>query len=185
MEQQTEARTLVERGDALLFDGQVQAAAAAYARAVQVEPGAVGGHLGLAMANLALGAFGIVYLACRQVQSLAPGTADAALARAILFVLERRYDDAVRALDEVAELDPGRAYAHALRGYCLRQLGRGYDAQQAEAKARRRWRPARCRPRPPPPTPGACGRGRTPRPCAARRCGSTSPPAASRSPRSR
>ena len=137
MEQQGDARALVAQGDALLADGQVREAAAAYAQAVQVDPGAVSGHLGLAEANLALGATGIVYMACRQVQMLAPDGADAALARAILFVLERRYDAAVKELDRVAELDPGRAYAHALRGYCLRQLGQTYDAQMAEGKARR------------------------------------------------
>jgi membrane associated rhomboid family serine protease len=137
MEQQVDARTLVGQGDTLLADGQVKEAAAAYAQAVQLDPSAVGGHLGLAEANLALGATGIVYMACRQVQMLAPDGADAALARAILFVLERRYDSAVQELDRVAELDPGRAYAHALRGYCLRQLGQTYDAQLAEGKARR------------------------------------------------
>jgi membrane associated rhomboid family serine protease len=137
MEQKTEARTLVEQGDTLLADGRVMEAAAAFAQAVQVEPEAVGGHLGLAEANLALGVYSTVYLACRQVQTLAPNSADAALARAILFVLERRYDAAVQELDRVAALDPGRAYAHALRGYCLRLLGHTYDAQQAESKARR------------------------------------------------
>jgi membrane associated rhomboid family serine protease len=140
MEQQGErgdARALVGQGDALLADGQVREAAATYAQAVQVDPSIVGGHLGLAEANLALGATGIVYMACRQVQMLAPDGADAALARAILFVLERRYVEAVKELDRVAELDPGRAYAHALRGYCLRQLGQTYDAQMAEGKARR------------------------------------------------
>jgi membrane associated rhomboid family serine protease len=137
MEQKTDARSLVARGDALLAEGQAREAAAAYAEAVQAEPGLVGGHMGLAEANLALGGYGVVYLAARQVQALGPDTADAALATAILFVLEQRYEDAVRELDRVAELDPGRAYAHALRGYCLRQLGRSYDAQQAEGKARR------------------------------------------------
>jgi membrane associated rhomboid family serine protease len=137
LEQQGDARALVGQGDALLADGQVREAAAAYAQAVQVDPSAVGGHLGLAEANLALGATGIVYMACRQVQMLAPDGADAALARAILFVVERRYDAAVKELDRVAELDPGRAYAHALRGYCLRRIGRNGDGALAEAKSAR------------------------------------------------
>jgi membrane associated rhomboid family serine protease len=137
MEQQVDARALVEKGDALLADGQAREAAAAYAEAAQLEPGLVGSHMGLAEANLALGAYGVVYLACRQVQQLAPESADASLARAILFVLERRFDAAAQELDRVATLDPGRAYAHALRGYCLRQLGQSYDAQLAEGKARR------------------------------------------------
>jgi membrane associated rhomboid family serine protease len=59
------------------------------------------------------------------------------LARAILYVVERRYDAARVELDRFAELAPADAYAHALRGYCLRQMGQSYDAQLAEAKARR------------------------------------------------
>ena len=137
MESQAQVGTLVERGDALLADGSAREAAAEYARAVQLEPSAVEGHLGLAKANLALGSFGVAIMACRQVLTLAPDTAQAALAQAILYVLERRFDPALQELERVAELDPANAYAHALRGYCLRQLGRSYDAQQAEGKARR------------------------------------------------
>ncbi len=137
MEQATDARALVTRGDALLLDGQVREAAALYAEAVQADPQLAAGHLGLAEANLALGAYAVVHIAVQHVLELAPGSAEAALATAINLLLERRWDDAVASLDRVAELDPGRAYAHALRGYCLRRLGRTYDAQQAEGKARR------------------------------------------------
>jgi membrane associated rhomboid family serine protease len=137
MEQATDARALVTRGDALLLDGQVREAAALYAEAVQADPELAAGHLGLAEANLALGAYAVVHIAVQHVLELAPESADAALASAINLLLERRFDEAVTQLDRVAELDPGRAYAHALRGYCLRRLGRTYDAQQAEGKARR------------------------------------------------
>lgn len=132
-----QGETLVARGDALLANGRVREAAAEYARAVQADPGDVGGHLGLAKANLALGSFGVAIMACRQVLTLAPDTAQATLAQAILYVLERRFDPALQELERVAQLDPANAYAHALRGYCLRQLSRSYDAQQAEGKARR------------------------------------------------
>src|SRR5260221_12157925 len=101
MEQKTDARSLVARGDALLAEGQAREAAAAYAEAVQAEPGLVGGHMGLAEANLALGGYGVVYLAARQVQALGPDTADGPLATAILFVLEQRDADAVGELDRV------------------------------------------------------------------------------------
>lgn len=137
MEQQTEAETLIEQGNTSLVAGDAKEAAAAFTRAVDLLPSSAQAHLGLAEAEVALGAAGGAYLAARQVQLLAPDTADAALARALLFVLERRYDAALEELEYVVERDPGRAYAHALRGYCLRQLGRTYDAGQAEAKARR------------------------------------------------
>lgn len=137
MDQMTDARTLVEQGEALLLKGEVTEAAAEFNRAVQLEPSLAGAHLGVAEANLALGAFGVVYAACRQVQQLAPDTADGALARAILSVLDHRYDVALRDVEMVESLQPGRAYAHALRAYCFRRLGNSYDANLAESKAAR------------------------------------------------
>jgi rhomboid protease GluP len=137
MEQQTDVRALLDQADTLLREERVAEAAAEFARAVQLEPAAVGGHLGLAEANLALGQYGIAAQACQHVRQLAPSSADAALADAILAVLERRYDAALDALEREVDLDPARAYAHALRAYVLRRLGRNYDAALAEARAAR------------------------------------------------
>jgi membrane associated rhomboid family serine protease len=139
MDQQitTDVQTLIEQGNAFLLGGQVTEAAAAFSRAVELDRSVTRAHLGVAEANLALGAFDIVSIACRHVLELSPDSADGALARALLFVLDRRYDAAVFDLERVETLDPGRAYAHALRGYCLRQLGRNGDAALAEAKAAR------------------------------------------------
>lgn len=137
MEQTTDVRSLVEQGDNLLIEGHVTDAAAAYTRAVHTDPSVVGGHLGLAKAYLALGNNGYVYMAAQQVQELAPGSADAAIAQAILFVLDRHYDAALRELDRAESLAPGNAYVHALRGYCYRRLNNSYDAMSAESKAAR------------------------------------------------
>lgn len=137
MEQTTDVRALVEQGDNLLIEGRVTDAAAAYTRAVQADPSVVGGHLGLAKAYLALGNNGYVYMAAQQVQKLAPGSAESALAQAILFVLDRHYDAALRELDRAESLAPGNAYVHALRGYCYRRLNNSYDAMSAESKAAR------------------------------------------------
>ncbi|HUY77213.1 MAG TPA: rhomboid family intramembrane serine protease [Ktedonobacterales bacterium] len=137
MEQTIDVRSLIEQGDAQLKEIEPRAAAALYAQAAQQDPTAVGAHLGLAEANLALGQFPIAVRASEEVLRLAPGTADAALAQAIIAVIERRYVDALSQLEVVAELDPPRAYAHALRGYCLRQLHQPYDASLAESKAAR------------------------------------------------
>ncbi|MEO7000813.1 MAG: rhomboid family intramembrane serine protease [Ktedonobacterales bacterium] len=137
MEQVTDVQSLIEHGDALLKEIRVNEAAAEYARAAQADPTAVGAHMGLAEANLALGQYGITTMACQRVMQLAPESADAALAQAILFLLERRYDAALTSLDRVVELDPPRAYAHAMRGYCLRQQRQTYDASLAESKAAR------------------------------------------------
>jgi membrane associated rhomboid family serine protease len=76
-------------------------------------------------------------MACRRVQELDPSGPNANLAQALIFVLDRRYDRAIEALEKVTADDPTRAYAHALRGYCLRRLGRDYEAALAEAKAAR------------------------------------------------
>ncbi len=137
MEQTTDVRSLIEQGDAQLKEIEPRAAAALYAQAAQQDAMAVGAHLGLAEANLALGQFPIATRASEEVLRLAPGTADAALAQAIILVIERRYEAALSQLEVVAELDPPRAYAHALRGYCLRQLRQPYDASLAESKAAR------------------------------------------------
>src|SRR5579872_1849133 len=137
MEQPAEVQSLVDQGDALLLHDKAAEAAAEYTRAAQADPSAVGAHLGLAKAYLALGSFGYVYMACQQVQRLAPNSADAAIAQAILFTLDHRYDDAIRELDRAEQLSPGQAYVHALRGYCYRRLGNSYDAMSAESKAAR------------------------------------------------
>jgi membrane associated rhomboid family serine protease len=133
----TDVGTLIEQGNSLLLGGQVTEAAAAFSRAVELDQSAARAHLGVAEANLALGAYDIVSIACRHVLELSPDSADGALARAITFVLEGRFDAAVYDLERVETLDPGRAYAHALRGYCLRRIGRNGDAALAEAKSAR------------------------------------------------
>ncbi len=137
MEQLTDARALVTRGDTLLVEGRVTEAAADFSRAVQADPDVVSAHLGIAKAYLALGSYGYVYMACQQVLRLAPGSADAAVAQAILYVLERRYDAAVRELEHAEVLEPGRPYVHALRSYCLRRMGNSFDAASAQSKAAR------------------------------------------------
>ncbi|HEX6777603.1 MAG TPA: rhomboid family intramembrane serine protease [Ktedonobacterales bacterium] len=131
------ATEYIEQGKKLLLQGQPRDAAVAFAHAVKIDPNLVGGHLGLAQANLALGSYGLVHMACQKVQELQPSGPDAELARAILFVMDRRYDRAIDELEKVNVEDPNRGYAQAMRGYCLRQLGRDYEAALAEAKAAR------------------------------------------------
>jgi len=137
MEAEVAAQTYIDQGQELLARGQAQQAAQAYAQAVRLNSTLVAGHLGLAESNLALGAYGIVHMACRHVLELQPEGPDSTLARAIMAVLDRRYDRALADLDAVVAADPGRAYAHAMRAYCLQRLGRDYEAALADAKAHR------------------------------------------------
>jgi membrane associated rhomboid family serine protease len=137
MEVPVGAEEYIQQGRMQLLQGQARDAAVAFAHAVKIGPNLVAGHLGLAQANLALGSYGLVHMACRRVQELEPAGPDASLAQALIFVLDRRYDRAVDALDRVIAEDPGNTYAHALRGYCLHRLGRDYEAALAEAKAAR------------------------------------------------
>jgi membrane associated rhomboid family serine protease len=137
MEEPVEVQDHLKQGNTLFWQGQAREAAVAYARAVQLAPNLAAGHLGLAQANLALGSYGLVHMACQRVQELSPIGSEAALASAVLFVLDRRYDRALEAAEQVIAADPSLAYAHALRGYCLRQLGREYEASLAEARAAR------------------------------------------------
>ncbi|TMF42053.1 MAG: tetratricopeptide repeat protein, partial [Chloroflexi bacterium] len=116
MEAQTDVQTYIERGTQALAQGQARKAAIAYAQAAQIEPNNPYIHLGLAEANLALGSYGVVYMACRKVQELQPeGGAANEMAQALLNLLDRRYDRALQHLEAVISEDPANAYAHAMR----------------------------------------------------------------------
>ena len=61
------AQEYIEQGKKQLLQGQPRDAAVAFAHAVKIDPNLVGGHLGLAQANLALGSYGL---------AVQPGKAD-------------------------------------------------------------------------------------------------------------
>lgn len=135
---QIEAGQLVKKAENLLWRQNRPAdAAGVYSQALQLEPDLVPAHLGMAEANLALGQFTIARNAADYVRRLAPETIDGALAQAILLVLDRQFPAALEALEAINRKDPGRAYAHALKGYVQRSLRSDYDAVLAEAKAAR------------------------------------------------
>lgn len=128
----------MDRGKQALAQGQGREAAIAYAHAAQIEPNNPLVHLGLAEANLALGSFGVVHMACRRVQELQPeGGFASDLAQALLHLLDRRYDRALQEVDKAISEDPSNAYAHALRAYLLRINGQDYDAGLARSRAAR------------------------------------------------
>jgi membrane associated rhomboid family serine protease len=138
LEAQTDVQTYLERGKQALAQGQGRDAAIAYAHAAQIEPDNPMVHLGLAEANLALGSYGVVYMACRKVQELQPqGGVESDMAKALLDLLDRRYERAMQDLEMVINEDPGNAYAHAMRAYLLRISGQSYDAGLARARAAR------------------------------------------------
>ncbi len=139
MDQQTGVQAQIARGDTLLKRGNVREAAEEFAGVVRAEPGDPAGHLGLAEASLALGDFPTTRQACAQVQQLAPQSAEGALARALLAVLDQRFDVALAEVDHSIELEPARGYVHALRAFVLRRLGQRYDGALAEARAGRTW----------------------------------------------
>jgi membrane associated rhomboid family serine protease len=138
LEAQTDIQTYLERGKQALAEGQGREAAIAYAHAAQLDPDNPIVHLGLAEANLALGSYGVVYMACRKVQELQPaGGVESTLAQALLNLLDRRYDRALQDVDAVISQDPGSGYVHALRAYLLRATGQDYDAGLARARSAR------------------------------------------------
>jgi membrane associated rhomboid family serine protease len=95
-------------------------------------------HLGLAEANLALGDYRVVQLACQRTQELQPeGGIEATTAQALLDLLGRRYERALQNIDAAISENPSIAYAHALRSYLLRILRQDYDAQLARSRATR------------------------------------------------
>jgi membrane associated rhomboid family serine protease len=138
VEAQTDIQTYLEQGKEALSHGQGREAAIAYAHAAQLDPDNPQVHLGLAEANMALGNYGVVQLACRRVQELQPnGGAEGMTAQALLDLLDHRYERAQEYIDKAIELSPGVAYMYALRSYLLRALGQDYDANLARARAAR------------------------------------------------
>lgn len=137
MEAQTDLQTYLEQGKQALARGQGREAAIAYAHAAQLEPENPLVHLGLAEANLALGSYGVVQMACQKTQALAPTGPMYELAQALLNLLDRRYDQALQRVDSAIKDDPANAYAHALRAYLLRVTHQDYDAGLARSRASR------------------------------------------------
>jgi membrane associated rhomboid family serine protease len=137
LEAQTDIKTYLDQGKQALSRGEGREAAIAYAHAAQLEPENPLVHLGLAEANLALGSYGVVQMACHKTQELAPNGPMYELAQSLLDLLDRRYDRALQRVDQAIKDDPGNAYAHALRAYLLRVTGQDYDAGLARSRASR------------------------------------------------
>ena len=138
MEAQTDTQTYIEQGNYSLAHGQAREAAIAYAHAAQIEPENPTVHLGLAEANLGLGNFEVVRMACKRVQELQPtGGIESITAQALLDLLDKRYDRALQKVDTVIAQNPGIAYAHAMRSYLLRLSHQDYDANLARARSAR------------------------------------------------
>ena len=133
-----EAAKLVAHGNQLLLRNAKPADAAGnFSQALQLAPELVSAHLGMAEANLALGVEPIARNAAHYVQQIAPGSLDADLAEALLLTMDRKFPEALEQVEKVTRAEPGYAYAHALRGYILRNMGNDYDGHLAEAKASR------------------------------------------------
>ncbi|GCF11152.1 rhomboid family protein [Dictyobacter arantiisoli] len=138
MEAQTELQNYLEQGRQALGEGKGREAAIAYAHGAQLEPENPQVHLGLAEANLALGNYEVVQMACRRVQELQPnGGTEGWMAQALLELLNKQYERALKSTDKAIDLDPTIGYLHALRAYLLRANGQDYDASLARARATR------------------------------------------------
>lgn len=133
-----ELQNYMEQGKTALAQGKGREAAIAYAHGAQLEPENPLVHLGLAEANLALSNNEVVQMACRRVQELQPdGGIEGWTAQALLELIEKRYDRALKSVDRAIEIDPTIGYIHALRSYLLRATGQDYDANLARARATR------------------------------------------------
>ena len=141
LEAQTDIQTYLERGKQALAQGQGREAAIAYAHAAQLEPDNPMVHLGLAEANLALGSYGVVYMACRKVQELQPaGGFESTVAQALLDLLDRRYDRARLRADRSARAAPPRRDSGARLSLRLRAARRRAAEGLEEARADGRGR---------------------------------------------
>jgi membrane associated rhomboid family serine protease len=138
VEAQTDLQSYLEQGRLVLAQGQAREAAIAYAHAAQIEPNDPAVHLGLAEANLALGDYAIVRMACNKIFELQPHNGmETKIAQALLDLLDQRYELALQNVDAAISEDPSIAYFHALRSYLLRANKQDYDANLARARATR------------------------------------------------
>jgi membrane associated rhomboid family serine protease len=138
VEAQTDLQSYLEQGRVALAQGQAREAAIAYAHGTQLEPNDPAIHLGLAEANLALGDYAIVRMACNKVLELQPYNGlESKIAQALLDLLDRRYEQALQSVDAAISEDPSIPYFHAFRSYLLRVQGQDYDANLARARATR------------------------------------------------
>lgn len=137
VEAQTDIQTYLEQGKQALAQGQGREAAIAYAQGAQIDPDNAMTRLGLAEANLALGDYDVVRIACHDVLQLQPDSTEGKIAQALLDLLDERYDQALKLAEEVVQIEPGIAYVHALRSHLLRAQGQDYDANLARARAAR------------------------------------------------
>lgn len=139
MQYQTQLAALLERGTGLLRDGRLTEAADTFAEAAQLDPQSTGAQLGLAQTYFARGELDRAQQAARQTEQLGPDSADGLLGHALALAMAGQFAPALQADEQSIVLDPGRPYAHALRGYCLRQLGQRYEGELAYARAARGW----------------------------------------------
>ena len=123
MDQQTGVQAQIARGDTLLKRGNVREAAEEFAGVVRAEPGDPAGHLGLAEASLALGDFATTRQACAQVQQLAPQSAEGALARALVAVLDQRFDVALDRGRSLHRTGTGPWLCACVAGVCVAAVG--------------------------------------------------------------
>lgn len=147
MEAKTDIQEYMESGRQALAQGDGRKAGLAFAHAAQIDGNNPAIHLGLAEANLALGNYGVVSIACRKVQELQQsrtaddqqqkGDFESTMAQTLLDLLDRRYERALQNVDTAITLDPGNGYAHALRAYLLQVNGQSYDAGLARSRAAR------------------------------------------------
>jgi membrane associated rhomboid family serine protease len=138
VEAQTELQNFLDQGRQELAQGHAREAAIAYAHGAQLEGDNPQVHLGLAAANLALGHYDVVRMACQKVQELQPqGGVEGWTAQALIDLLDHRYERALQSVDKAIEIDPSIGYIHALRAHLLRTLGQTYDANLARARATR------------------------------------------------
>ncbi|PYQ21256.1 MAG: hypothetical protein DMF81_15990 [Acidobacteria bacterium] len=86
----------------------------------------------------------------RKAASLDPRLAKARFQLGVLYSDQRRYPEAVAALQEAVRLDPGMAQAHYRLAQAYRRTGRE-DLAQKELEAFERLQPGEATPSPPPP----------------------------------
>ena len=108
---------------------QLEGAASAFERAVELNPGSAAAEQGLAGVLTKLGRTGEALAHTRRALELRPDSAELHSSLAVLLVAEGRVDDAVAHYDEALRLDPSSPTVRGNYAVLLARLGRLDEAQ--------------------------------------------------------
>src|SRR5579875_2019243 len=132
---ESDARSLIDRGNALVRRGQVAAAIECYRAALALEPQRFEAHANLGSALLLAGRFTEAQAHFGHALAMRPDEAPLHLALARACSAQHRFAEAEASYRRVLALQPAQPAAHYGLGHCLREQGRVAAAAESFERA--------------------------------------------------